>query len=81
MADDLNAPLGQGQKARRRLTLPAYWPQAVAGALGLCLVSFLVWAVTADDPYGGEPTALVAVEPAAKAGEEAQPTVKVDVAA
>jgi polysaccharide deacetylase 2 family uncharacterized protein YibQ len=77
VADDLNAPLGQGQKARRRLTLPAYWPQAVAGALGLCLVSFLVWAVTADDPYGGEPSALVAVEPAAKAGEEAQPAVKV----
>lgn len=77
MADDLNAPLGQGQKARRRLTLPPYWPKAVAGALGLCLVSFLIWAVTADDPYGGEPTALVAVEPAAKAGEEAQPTVKV----
>jgi polysaccharide deacetylase 2 family uncharacterized protein YibQ len=74
--DDLNTPLGQGQKSKR-LALPPYLPQAVAGALGLCLVAFLFWAMTADDPLGGEPTALVSVEPAATAAEDPQQPAKV----
>jgi polysaccharide deacetylase 2 family uncharacterized protein YibQ len=74
--DDLNTPLGQGQKGRR-LVLPAFLPKAIAGALGLCLVGFVLWAVTADDPFGGEPTALVAVEPAATAAEGPQQPVKI----
>jgi polysaccharide deacetylase 2 family uncharacterized protein YibQ len=35
-------------------------PQAVAGALGLFVLIFLGWIIFADDPYGGEPSALVA---------------------
>ena len=78
MADDLNAPLGQAKKAKRRLALFAYLPQAIAGALGLSLVSFLLWAATADDPFGGEPAALVAIEPAAKTADDGQqPPIKV----
>jgi polysaccharide deacetylase 2 family uncharacterized protein YibQ len=76
VADELNAPLGQEKKARPRLALPDFLPQAVAAVLGLCFVSFLLWAATADDPFGGEPSALVAVEPPAKAAD-AQQAVKV----
>jgi polysaccharide deacetylase 2 family uncharacterized protein YibQ len=77
VADDLNAPLGQGKKAGRRLAFPPFLPHAIAGALGLSLISFLLWAATADDPMGGEPAALVAVEPTAKAVEDSQQAVKV----
>jgi polysaccharide deacetylase 2 family uncharacterized protein YibQ len=58
------------------LALPAFLPHAVAGALGLSLVTFLLWAATADDPMGGEPAALVAVEPTAKALEDSQQAAK-----
>lgn len=77
MADDLNTPLGQGKTAKRSIALPALLPHALIGALGLCLVTFLLWAAAADDPMGGEPVALVAVEPAAKLAEDAQQPVKV----
>jgi uncharacterized protein len=73
--DDLNTPLGQGRKPKR-LAVPALLPKALAGALGLCLVGFVLWAITADDPFGGEPTALVAMEPAATAADDPQQTAK-----
>jgi polysaccharide deacetylase 2 family uncharacterized protein YibQ len=80
VADDLNAPLGQDQKAKHSLALPAFLPQAAAGVLGLSLTVFLLWAATADDPLGGEPTASVSVDPtsaATKAAAETPPAVKV----
>ncbi len=77
MADDLNTPLGQGKESKRGGAWPAFLPRALAGALGLGLVTFLLWAATADDPMGGEPVALVAIEPAAKVAEDAQQPVKV----
>ncbi len=56
--DDLTAPLGRARKRRRRaLKLPV--PQIVAGALAAFLGVFVLWAVVADDPYGGEPMAIV----------------------
>lgn len=58
MADDLSAPLGQGRK-RKKLTLPPVVPPAVAGVLGACLVVFVLWALLADDPWGGEPVVVV----------------------
>jgi uncharacterized protein len=69
--DDLNTPLGQGRKTKR-LAVPALVPKAIAGALGLCLVAFVLWAVTTEDPFGGEPTALVAIEPAATGANDPQ---------
>jgi uncharacterized protein len=77
VADDLNAPLGQAKKPKYRLALLAYLPQAIAGALGLSLVSFLLWAATADHPFGGEPSALAAIEPAVKVAEEGEPPIKI----
>lgn len=56
--DDLSAPLGQQPKKRRRaITIPV--PQILVGALALFLGVFVLWAVVADDPSGGEPMAIV----------------------
>ena len=56
--DDLTAPLGREPKKRRRaVKIPV--PQLVAGALAAFLGLFVLWAVVADDPYGGEPIAVV----------------------
>jgi hypothetical protein len=67
--DDLSAPLGQ--QKRRKLNLTAYLPMAVAGLLALSLLVFVVWAAVVDDPTGGEPVVVVAVEPAKKSDEAA----------
>jgi uncharacterized protein len=57
-ADDLSAPLGQQPKKRRRaITIPV--PQIIAGALALFLGVFVLWAIVTDDPFGGEPMAVV----------------------
>jgi polysaccharide deacetylase 2 family uncharacterized protein YibQ len=57
-ADDLSAPLGRRPKKQRHsIRLPV--PQIMAGALGLFLVVFVLWAVIGDDPFGGEPMAVV----------------------
>src|ERR1700761_1476388 len=56
--DDLTAPLGRQLKSRRRaIKLPV--PQIIAGALAAFLGVFVLWAVVADDPYGGEPWAVI----------------------
>jgi len=57
-ADDLSTPLGQQPKPRRRaIALPV--PQIIAGVLALFLGVFALWAVIGDDPFGGEPMAVV----------------------
>jgi len=57
-ADDLNAPLGlQPKKRRPRIKIPV--PQIMAGALALFLAVFVLWAIVTDDPFGGEPIAVV----------------------
>lgn len=60
--DDLNAPLGQKkQKTRRQWPLTA--PQMLAGALALCGLVVVGWAMFGNDPLGGQPTAVVATTP------------------
>ena len=54
--DDLTAPLGR-RRRHRAIKLPV--PQIMAGALAAFLGLFVLWAVVADDPYGGEPMAVV----------------------
>jgi uncharacterized protein len=56
-ADDLTAPLGQ-QPKKRRWALPVTASQFIAGALCLFLGLFVLWAVVANDPFGGEPMAV-----------------------
>ena len=63
MADDLTTPLGQNATPKRRVALPIAVPQAVAGVLGLFVAVFVLWAATADDPFGGEPMVVVSSEP------------------
>ena len=57
-ADDLPAPLGR-QPKKRRLSIKIPVPQIIAGVLALFLGVFVLWAVVADDPFGGEPMAVV----------------------
>jgi polysaccharide deacetylase 2 family uncharacterized protein YibQ len=45
------------RKRRRAIKLPV--PQIIAGTLAAFLGVFVLWAVVADDPYGGEPWAVV----------------------
>jgi polysaccharide deacetylase 2 family uncharacterized protein YibQ len=57
-ADDLTAPLGRPPKKQRRaIALPI--PQIIVGVLALFLGAFVLWAVISDDPFGGEPMAVV----------------------
>jgi polysaccharide deacetylase 2 family uncharacterized protein YibQ len=71
--DDLNAPLGQDKFGKERVLgrflgrfmPPIAWPHAAAGVLGLFVLVFVLWAVIADNPLGGEPTAIVLADPPA----------------
>ncbi len=78
-ADDLTAPLGRVPKKRRHaVNIPV--PQIIAGVLAAFLGVFVLWAVVADDPFGGEPMAVVPanLQLAGKPSEVAaapQPTV------
>jgi len=56
--DDLTAPLGRELKKRRR-TIKIPVPQIVTGLLVAFFGIFVLWAVMADDPFGGEPMAVV----------------------
>jgi polysaccharide deacetylase 2 family uncharacterized protein YibQ len=73
-ADDLNAPLGQDKFGKERFLAgllarlaprglpPIAWPQVAVGALSLFIAVFALWALLADNPLGGEPTAIVMVD-------------------
>ena len=64
-ADELSAPLGQEIKRRRRFSAAIIksMPQAIAVALGIFLGGFVLWAVVADNPFGGEPMVAVPIDP------------------
>nr|WP_085946815.1 divergent polysaccharide deacetylase family protein [Afipia clevelandensis] len=68
--DDLSAPLGQDRPRKRRYRLPFSAPQAVVGACGLFLVTFLGFAIFNHNPLGGEPLARVSYDPATLPGEK-----------
>jgi hypothetical protein len=79
--DDLNAPLGTTKPKRRRFTIPALMPRAIAGVLAACVLIFALWAVLIDDPFGGEPVAIAPVQqrtPAAGKSEQ-PPTTQAKV--
>jgi polysaccharide deacetylase 2 family uncharacterized protein YibQ len=72
-ADDLSAPLGQHRTPKQRRALPIAVPQAVVGLLGLFVAIFAGWAMVADDPFGGEPMAVVPTDQhAANAGRTSE---------
>ena len=59
--DDFDTPLGQHLKKRRRLRVPITAAQVIAGCLALFLGTFIVWAVLANNPFGGEPVAVAPI--------------------
>ncbi|MGA2288208.1 divergent polysaccharide deacetylase family protein [Bradyrhizobium sp.] len=70
-ADDLSTPLGQKKaRGKRRFRLPFTGMQALAGLLGLFLVTFIGFAIFNDNPLGGEPIAHVAVRQSTPVAEE-----------
>jgi polysaccharide deacetylase 2 family uncharacterized protein YibQ len=71
--DDLSAPLGQDQRPKHGRTLPRAVPSAVAAALGLFVVVLAGWAMVADDPFGGEPWAVVPADLAANTPDKTTP--------
>jgi uncharacterized protein len=59
--DELSAPLGKSAKKQpRRFRLPIRVPHVIAGLLGLFVLACVAWALMVDDPFGGEPIAVVA---------------------
>jgi hypothetical protein len=58
-ADDLSAPLGQDRTPKRRRALPIAIPKAAVGVLSLSVIVVAGWALIVDDPFGGEPIAVV----------------------
>ena len=63
-ADDLSAPLGRQTKRGRAVsvaTIIASLPQAITIALAVFLCVFLLWAVLADNPFGGEPMTVTQI--------------------
>jgi len=61
-ADDLSAPLGQRQHTQRRRGLPNAVPYAIVGLLAMFPVIFVVWAMTGEDQFGGEPKVAVPID-------------------
>jgi hypothetical protein len=66
--DDLTAPLRRRLKSQSGLKVPI--TPIIIGALALFLAVFVLWAIVADDPFGGEPVAVVRTDlhAVAKAG-------------
>lgn len=81
MVDDLSAPLGQEVPRKRRIRLPFTAPQALSTLLGLFLVSFAGFALFGSNPFGGEPAAKLAYDPATLADAKQQTTTPTQPAA
>jgi len=75
VADDLSTPLGQTSGKKRRFVLPVRMTHVIAGAPAACLLILAGWIVAADDPFGGEPMAVVSAEvrPPAQGGKADAP--------
>jgi len=60
-ADDLSKPLGKAnRRKKKRFVLPVPWvTRTIAGALTVCAAVLVGWILFVDDPYGGEPAAVI----------------------
>jgi polysaccharide deacetylase 2 family uncharacterized protein YibQ len=73
--DDINAPLGQGQKKKRRISIPVSTSQVLGGALALFLGVFVLWATFGNNPFGGEPVAVAPINTKTAQAANNTPTV------
>ena len=72
--DDLHKPLGQGPKRKKPFVLPiSVVMRSIAGFLGLCVAVLIGWILFVDEPFGGEPAALVSAV-AAQGNKSAEPS-------
>ena len=69
--DDLSAPLGQKTERKRQFRLPFTAMQTLAALFGLCLLTFIGFALFNDNPVGGEPMAHVAIRSKAPEAKDA----------
>jgi len=79
--DDLQKPLGQSPKKKKKpfvLPIPVV-TRAIAGMLGFCIAVLVGWILFVDEPFGGEPVAVVSALPNKTAA--APPSAKPDAAA
>jgi uncharacterized protein len=58
-ADDLNTPLGMDKRKKRRLPSPV---PVIASAVGTIFAIAIAWTALIDNPLGGEPVAVVAID-------------------
>jgi len=85
--DDLSKPLGQKKKKKKTHVVVPMWivSRSIAGVLGLCVTVLAGWILFVDEPYGGEPMAMVSAytraSPPTKAGEPLAAAKKPDAAA
>ena len=82
--DDLHKPLGQAPKRKKRFVLPVpLVMRTIAGILGLCVAVLAGWIIFVDEPFGGEPMAVVSAvtaTPAKSAGPPAKPDASAPLA-
>jgi uncharacterized protein len=77
--DDLNKPLGTRTKKKKPFVLPfPVVTRSIAALLGLCVAVLAGWILFIDEPFGGEPMAIVSAgtrpsPQAKKAGEQTAP--------
>ena len=83
--DDLSKPLGRKKKKKTHVVVPMWIvSRSIAGVLGLCVAVLAGWILFVDEPYGGEPMAMVSAytrPPPAKAGEPLAAATTPDAAA
>jgi len=72
--DDLHKPLGQAPKKKKPFVLPIpVVTRAIAAALALCVAVLAGWILFVNDPFGGEPMAVVSAQPNKTAERAASP--------
>ena len=70
--DDLSKPLGKKTKRKSRFNVPLpLLSRAIAGLLGLCVAVLAGWILFVNEPYGGEPMAVVSAD--TRVSETAKP--------
>ncbi len=73
-ANDLDSPLGAEPRTESRArTLPFSFLSVVTAALAVVVAAGIGWILVVDDPLGGEPRTMVAIEDATKGTTTAAP--------
>ena len=66
MTDDLTTPLGLNKPRQPKSRIPALLSRGLLAVLVLPVAGLGLWVMTHEDPFGGEPMAVIAVDMRAK---------------